>query len=208
MNTSSRYTVTIHDNDVLCGRGGASNKHKGNIHYRNLVQAHQESYLNAKKRDKSKIAKLIVSEIRHLGGRFLKREDEGNVWVEVGDKKAVEKTSQALREGLDVRRHLFGSAAPSNCSEGKQKKKKAIGVNGGASTRTLDSFHDFHPKKLRKSQHISISQPTHLLDVDGEEFTNCGTNIISEVVVNQNKSPIETTSSTECGKICSVIVPV
>jgi hypothetical protein len=40
--------------------------------------------------------------IQSKGGRFLKR-DAANTWVEVPDKRAQEKTSQALREGLDVR---------------------------------------------------------------------------------------------------------
>lgn len=33
------------------------------------------------------------------------KQDSQHQWVEVSDKKATEKTSQALREGLDVRNH-------------------------------------------------------------------------------------------------------
>ena len=45
----------------------------------------------------------IISPPFQNGGRFLKRSNNSDVWVEVTDKKATEKTSQALREGLDVR---------------------------------------------------------------------------------------------------------
>lgn len=41
----------------------------------------------------------IVAAIRERGGRFLDENDRTGVYLEVGDKKATEKTSQALREG-------------------------------------------------------------------------------------------------------------
>ncbi|MGK3738212.1 MAG: hypothetical protein ACI90V_005059 [Bacillariaceae sp.] len=91
----------INPNDVLCGRGGLSNSH--NRHYRVLVGEYQKEYLNAKKKDKKKIAFKIFTSINDSGGRFLKRSADSLVWSEVTQKKAVEKTSQALREGLDVR---------------------------------------------------------------------------------------------------------
>ncbi len=63
--------------------------------------------MQSRKRDKSTIAKTIVAQIRNLNGRFLKMDGENTsgdpsatVWVDVGDKRATEKTSQALREGL------------------------------------------------------------------------------------------------------------
>jgi len=72
--------------------------------FRELVHDHQDEYLKAVKRDKKGIAKSIVAILRGRGGGFLKRADDGREgWVEVGDKKAWEKTSQALREGLDAK---------------------------------------------------------------------------------------------------------
>lgn len=41
--------------------------------------------------------------VRHRGGRFLRRDEKSGSLYEVGDEKAEAKTSQALREGLDVR---------------------------------------------------------------------------------------------------------
>jgi hypothetical protein len=87
------------ENDVLCGRGGETNHHPGNIQYRQLVKACQPSYIAAKRRDKPKIAEKIVRTVRKLGGRFLKKNPETNTWRDVGNVKAREKTSQALREG-------------------------------------------------------------------------------------------------------------
>jgi len=91
--------------DVLCGRGGETNHHSGNIQYRNLVKAFQPLYISSKRRDKPRIAQCIVYTVRAQGGRFLKRTDpRSTTWCDVGNVKAREKTSQALREGAPVLR--------------------------------------------------------------------------------------------------------
>ena len=99
--------ATIGSNDVLCGRGGATNNHPGNKRFRAIVAHHMPEYLAARKKEKAVIARQIVDHIKKQGGRFLKRSDGNNTWIEVSDKKATEKTSQALREGLDVRHKTY-----------------------------------------------------------------------------------------------------
>jgi len=94
---------TICSNDVLCGRGGATNNHIGNKRFRAVVAEYQNEYLLARKKDKVLIARRVVDRIKQNNGRFLKRASGSDVWAEVTYKKATEKTSQALREGLDVR---------------------------------------------------------------------------------------------------------
>jgi len=100
---TSRGDSEINPNDVLCGRGGLTNSHVGNKRYRYVVAEYQQEYLKARKNEKKDIARRIVARIKENGGRFLKRSADSIVWSEVTEKKAVEKTSQALREGLDVR---------------------------------------------------------------------------------------------------------
>lgn len=104
MNTNQafHYSNVIYDNDVICGRGGASNKHKGNIFFRELVAKHKQKYLASNKVEKKLIAKFIVDAIRRNGGRFLKL-DEAMEITDIGDISAMEKTCQALREGLKIR---------------------------------------------------------------------------------------------------------
>jgi hypothetical protein len=96
-------TGNIGGNDVLCGRGGATNNHVGNKHFRAIVAEYQTEYLEARKEEKAVIARRIVARVRENGGRFLKRDDATSMWVEVSVEKSVAKTSQALREGLHVR---------------------------------------------------------------------------------------------------------
>lgn len=97
---------SVQPDDVLCGRGGETNHHPGNVQYRGLVKKYQRLYLKAKRRDKPKIARLIVDTVRRRTGRFLKKDQSAGVWKDVGNNKAREKTSQALREGApEIRDH-------------------------------------------------------------------------------------------------------
>jgi len=130
-------------NDVLCGRGGATNNHVGNKRFRKIVAEYQHEYLEARKKEKAVIARSIVARIKGDGGRFLKRDGGSGMWIQVTDKKATEKTSQALREGLDVR---HGTIRPekmprrdSNSHENPRKRTRL--VEGKVQSPTLTSFH-------------------------------------------------------------------
>lgn len=113
------YITSIHPEDVLSGRGGATNSHSGNRAFRSLVKKYQEEYLRAKKKDKPAVASVIVELIRKKGGRFLRRvEDESSVpgslvrYIDIGDERAREKTCQALREGApEIRRKKLTSSS-------------------------------------------------------------------------------------------------
>jgi hypothetical protein len=89
-----------HDNDVMYGRGGGTNHHPGNKRYRKLVEDRKLDYVNSKRLDKPLVALDIIRVWRaqEPPGRFLKLDEKTGLWTDVGDKKAREKTSQALRE--------------------------------------------------------------------------------------------------------------
>eukprot|EP00579_Thalassiosira_antarctica_P028079 CAMPEP_0202007292 /NCGR_PEP_ID=MMETSP0905-20130828/11823_1 /ASSEMBLY_ACC=CAM_ASM_000554 /TAXON_ID=420261 /ORGANISM="Thalassiosira antarctica, Strain CCMP982" /LENGTH=526 /DNA_ID=CAMNT_0048565227 /DNA_START=64 /DNA_END=1644 /DNA_ORIENTATION=- len=103
----------VNDSDIICGRGGLALKHPGNMAYRKIVGLNKELYATCLKTEKLRVSKSIVAAIREINGRFLEREDgktssaldetdeNGNpvTWRDIGDKRAIEKTSQALREG-------------------------------------------------------------------------------------------------------------
>eukprot|EP00560_Eucampia_antarctica_P006890 CAMPEP_0197830296 /NCGR_PEP_ID=MMETSP1437-20131217/6893_1 /TAXON_ID=49252 ORGANISM="Eucampia antarctica, Strain CCMP1452" /NCGR_SAMPLE_ID=MMETSP1437 /ASSEMBLY_ACC=CAM_ASM_001096 /LENGTH=200 /DNA_ID=CAMNT_0043432591 /DNA_START=286 /DNA_END=889 /DNA_ORIENTATION=+ len=95
--------VTFTDNDVLCGRGGAVLRHPGNVQYQNIIKQRQPEYTTCLKAEKLHISRSIVERVRfEHNGRFLGR-DSSSRWNDIGDKKAIEKTSQALREGQPKR---------------------------------------------------------------------------------------------------------
>ncbi|OEU12879.1 hypothetical protein FRACYDRAFT_191130, partial [Fragilariopsis cylindrus CCMP1102] len=84
------------ENDVLCGRGGATLRHPGNKRYRDLIDSNKETYRISTKEEKTSISRSIVATIRNQQGRFLV--ERNKLWYDIGDAKATEKTSQALRE--------------------------------------------------------------------------------------------------------------
>ena len=144
MTQSDTYEPTAHD--VLCGRGGMTNSHVGNKRFRSVVADHQREYLVAKKRDKADIARRIVSIIQSNGGMFLRKNESTGEWEEVETKKAVEKTSQALREGLDVRRKVVKSprrnsdSAASAANEGASHKRVGKAISWDDSVPSLNEY--------------------------------------------------------------------
>jgi hypothetical protein len=95
--------------DVLSGRGSSINTHAGNGYFRYVINEHRRTYLNSKWQKRREIAKSIVDSIRARGGRFLKQaneDDKNSLWYEIGDKGAIDKTTQALRQ-MKMRRKLM-----------------------------------------------------------------------------------------------------
>lgn len=91
--------IQVSHQDVLFGRGGLTNRHIGNLRYRDVIALHRADYVRASKVEKPSVARRIVKAIRtgRNPGRFLRRGDDGK-WHEVSDKEAAWKASQALRE--------------------------------------------------------------------------------------------------------------
>lgn len=86
--------TTPQDMDILCGRGGTAFRHRGNQIYRDLVNRNKGFYSTCAKPEKPKISRSIVAAIRERHGRFLEKDNATDTWFDVGDKKAIEKTSR------------------------------------------------------------------------------------------------------------------
>jgi len=87
--------------DVLSGRGNYINKHPGNEYFRSLVRQYKVTYVATHKNDKPLFSRIIFDSIRSLNppGRFLRQDEKTKVWYDIGERKALDKTRQALREG-------------------------------------------------------------------------------------------------------------
>lgn len=129
--------ILVTDYDILCGRGGLTNHHRGNKRFRDIVALHRPDYVRAPKIQKPSVARVIVRAIRNGDppGRFLKKDEKTKKWIDIGDRKAAEKTSQALREKPDDE-HKGSVESPAALapkpSENKQddvkKAEKSAGV--------------------------------------------------------------------------------
>ena len=112
------------DIDILCGRGGGSNRHPGNKAFLKLVESKKSDYRSCRKTDKLSMAKSIVELIKSKGTRFLRKGEENTGWFEIDDQAAYLKTSQALRE---VPRK---PKAPRRKAAAKRKPPVAAGKKG------------------------------------------------------------------------------
>jgi hypothetical protein len=118
---------TPHEHDVLSGRGNFVNYHAGNEYFRELVRKHKVAYVACPKAQKGKFSLLIYDEIkaRNPPGRYLKQDPKTKLWYDIGEKKALDKTRQALREGApDIQKELTGDSGEDcgdNSSGGRRR---------------------------------------------------------------------------------------
>ena len=147
--------------DVLCGRGGGTNSQVGNRRFRKLVQEFQPTYLLARRKEKPLLARSIVLIIRKRGGRFLKKDDDTGELYEVGDTKAEAKTSQALREGLDVR--ATKSAASSLLEKKKKKQQEEVeeAAEAAAVAASEEMNNETSPKTVKSPMSTSSVEMKH-----------------------------------------------
>ena len=70
--------------------------------YDTAISRLQDEYVISTKKQKMTISRSIVDHVRtqlHPPGRFLEKHAQTGLWQEVDDKRALEKTAQALRDG-------------------------------------------------------------------------------------------------------------
>mmetsp|Transcript_2924 Transcript_2924/g.5932 ORF Transcript_2924/g.5932 Transcript_2924/m.5932 type:complete len:198 (+) Transcript_2924:315-908(+) len=135
----------IHAADVVCTAQGAPSKERiytGNNRFNVLVDLSLGSYNRAETRkQKSVIVRNIVDAVRKSGGKFIREQD--GLWQDVGNVKAREKASTAIRNklskkrkgGAAVRRDGGDRASPetslmlSHSADGAEGTKASVGIS-------------------------------------------------------------------------------
>ncbi|KAL7542280.1 hypothetical protein ACHAWF_007139 [Thalassiosira exigua] len=130
--------VQPHAHDVLSGRGNFANHHAGNENFRRLVKHFKSEYVACPKAKKQIYPKIIYDEIRALNppGRFLIHDPKTKLWSDIGEKKALNKTRQALREGAPEIRELMKEPS----QEEKESKPDEIESKGSGPPWHIDSY--------------------------------------------------------------------
>jgi len=85
------------DVDILLGRGKPFQNHPGNQRMLSLVDKYKERYQAAERKEKHDIVEEVMGIISGSGGRFLRRVDYENYWVEVNHPIAYRKVGHAFR---------------------------------------------------------------------------------------------------------------
>jgi len=160
-----------HDNDVMYGRGGGTNHHSGNKRYRQMVEDRKVEYVNSKRLDKPLVALGIIRLWRAQlpPGRFLKLDEKTGHWNDVGDKKAREKTSQALREKAPLIRKQQEDEKTGKDGEGEDGKPE----EGTKSTRFAAGTKEESSSKSKKP----VLARDHSL---GREYLDAGESVSLE----------------------------
>eukprot|EP00562_Extubocellulus_spinifer_P008242 CAMPEP_0178508552 /NCGR_PEP_ID=MMETSP0696-20121128/20814_1 /TAXON_ID=265572 /ORGANISM="Extubocellulus spinifer, Strain CCMP396" /LENGTH=800 /DNA_ID=CAMNT_0020138115 /DNA_START=99 /DNA_END=2502 /DNA_ORIENTATION=- len=110
--------------DVLVGRGGRTNFHKGNINYRSLLAEYKMQYINAHKVDKPNFAREVVKIMRYLDppGRFLTVSKTSEVKANAADKKKKDGDSGG-EEGKTARRRPMAEERWHDVGNGRAREK-------------------------------------------------------------------------------------
>lgn len=153
-------------NDVLSGRGGLINKHSGNISFRRLIERNKSIYHTCQKEFKPLLAKSIVLALYQSSppGRFLVKDEASGLWYNIGERKAIAKTRQALREGAPEVRMMshrdIAAKQPVVCTQLQIRDKNENEVNHSERNTT---FHH------GKSSGYQIHESSILCPPDSEE---------------------------------------
>ena len=96
----------------------------GNSHWRMLVAANKQLYITLPKRQKMLLSRSIVNAVRSQNppGRFLQKNGKTKLWVDVGDQRAQEKTSHAMRDVIRNKVTANTTLASSSTSSTSQQQ--------------------------------------------------------------------------------------
>jgi hypothetical protein len=149
-----------------------------------LVAANKELYVTLPKKQKMLLSQSIVNAVRSQNppGRFLQKDVGGNSsWYDVGDKRAQEKTSQALREGAPEIRTKIHTPTLTSPNPGQA----AVPSSSASTTSNSQTSNDQqHNKEVRT------------LSVSGVPSTPISSApVVSDVQSNQPPTLTEVTSS-------------
>lgn len=147
---------TPHEHDVLSGRGNFVNYHAGNEYFRALVQKHKLAYVACPKPQKGKFSQLIVDEIksRDPPGRFLKQDADSKLWYDIGEKKALDKTRQALREGAPEIQKELGADAPQATNNNKSNNISSSNQSNSVGSTSPPSY---QPQTVSATQRYNFT---------------------------------------------------
>jgi hypothetical protein len=164
---SKRKAIAIakpSNNDVILEKGLRAQRHPGNIHYHNIIQATQLEYSVAKKRIvKDTIAHSVFNRVC---GRFLTREADGKTYYVASQEMVILKIKQAMRDAR--KRRMEKTPRPALVTAPQRKYHSGIArtsLAGGKQDKNRETNIDLQNKPLSLHHHSSLSKAS-VLDKD------------------------------------------
>ena len=175
--TTTAYSYTniaqpgLHD--VMIGRGGGTDRNPGNIRFRQLVCTRKDEYKSERSNSqKSIIAQEIVTAWRTQvpPGRFLKQDKTTELWNDIGDKEARERTKAKLRDANKPNMYNYSllgkNIGPYEETSGDDKEKETQLSN------TQEESSQSQPLLSTTQEESSQSQSQPLLSTTQETTTS------------------------------------
>ena len=158
-----------------------------------LVAANKELYVTLPKKQKMLLSQSIVNAVRSQNppGRFLQKDGKTDLWYDVGDKRAQEKTSQALREGAPEIRLKMKDHGPE-----EDAKQNSTGTTSKPSDDLLRNDGEVDHQKV-KSEVATSTPPTK----NGSPHP-----LPHEEVVKVTKTPVARPPSAPSSNNCQIIM--
>lgn len=132
-----------HENDVLLGRGGRgtpTHAHSGNVNYRFIIKSYKEHYKSRRNNtEKQSVTKEVFHRIKNQSPpcRFMRQVHKTKTWIEIDDREARNKISQALREY-----ELYEPIMGKGCYKPKSCNLKDINLDCNTTSRNNDNYSD------------------------------------------------------------------
>jgi hypothetical protein len=83
--------------DVFLGRGRPYQEYEGNLRLADVIDENRSRYQAGGRGQKSIISEELVKKTQEVGGRFLKKTEDGRSWVEVSNEVARDKVGHGFR---------------------------------------------------------------------------------------------------------------
>lgn len=149
--------------DCLCGRGGHATNHPGNVQFRMLVSKYKDYYMGLSRYGKLQVAAEVVKLWRSQtpAGRFLAMTDPSNrentTWHDIGDKEAIKKTSQCLRERIPPHQKA-------RTLDMVTKKVKTIENPRNRTNSVASQEHDSNPRMTQQLSMQQLCEPRPMME--------------------------------------------
>jgi hypothetical protein len=136
----STATIDPTENDILFGRGSKSNKHPGNIRFREKARELGSWYIScSSKEEKYKVSVVLVEFMKGENRRFLEKVGPEGLWYEVVGNDIRKKASKALRD------------------EGNRVEIRSVGQLQQGESSAASSRQQQHPRQCRKREWFAAS---------------------------------------------------
>ena len=118
--TTSNGSLNMERN-IMCGRGKAYIKNRGNMQYMGMIRANMQPYLEAKTTlDRTAIIASLLQEIATKGTRFIKKDPNTKEWYTMSQDAAHDKIGHSIRDMIarskKEQKKMKNQKKPSNAS--------------------------------------------------------------------------------------------